>query len=151
MSKLTIFELFLSVGNLKPKLEWFFKPKCFLLNWAPDTGFQHIEGLWPRYKWRGGKGRRWNCRKPAKLTYYYNHVHFVPGFPVVTVPTGQPVPYLWPVPKSWPWYMGPLPITWFWSVLTVLLSDRSQKSDPGKADHVNMENMMVTTKWKNKR
>ena len=26
-SKLPIFELFLSVGNLKPKLKWFFKPK----------------------------------------------------------------------------------------------------------------------------
>ena len=33
MSKLPIFELFISVGNLKPKLEWFFKlklkPKLF--------------------------------------------------------------------------------------------------------------------------
>ena len=39
MSKLSIFEHFLSVGNLKPKLEWFFKPKLkpkmFLLNFAP--------------------------------------------------------------------------------------------------------------------
>ena len=39
MSKLPIFERFLSVGNLKPKLEWFFKPKLkpkiFLLNWVP--------------------------------------------------------------------------------------------------------------------
>ena len=39
MSKLPIFEHFLSVGNLKPKLEWFFKPKLkpnfFLLNWVP--------------------------------------------------------------------------------------------------------------------
>ena len=41
MSKLPIFELFLSVGNLKPKLKWFFKPKLelkfFLLNWAPGA------------------------------------------------------------------------------------------------------------------
>ena len=39
MSKLPIFEQFLSVRNLKPKLEWFFKPKLepkmFLLNWVP--------------------------------------------------------------------------------------------------------------------
>ena len=38
MSKLPIFEHCLSVGNLKPKLERFFKPKLnpiiFLLNWA---------------------------------------------------------------------------------------------------------------------
>ena len=38
MSKLPIFEHFLSVGNLKPKLKWFFKPKLkltiFLLNRA---------------------------------------------------------------------------------------------------------------------
>ena len=27
MSKLPIFKLCLSVGNLKPKLEWFLKPK----------------------------------------------------------------------------------------------------------------------------
>ena len=42
MSKLPIFELFLSVGNLKPKLKWFFKPKLkpklFLLNWVPGDG-----------------------------------------------------------------------------------------------------------------
>ena len=41
MSKLPIFEHFLSVGNLKPKLKWFFKPKLkpnfFLLNWAPGS------------------------------------------------------------------------------------------------------------------
>ena len=40
MSKQPISEQFLSVGNLKPKLEWFFKlklkPKFFLLNWALD-------------------------------------------------------------------------------------------------------------------
>ena len=30
MSKLPIFEHFLSVRNLKPKLKWFFKPKLFL-------------------------------------------------------------------------------------------------------------------------
>ena len=39
MSKLPIFEHFLSVENLKPKLKWFFKPKLktklFLLNWVP--------------------------------------------------------------------------------------------------------------------
>ena len=39
MSKLPIFERFLGVGNLKPKLKWFFKPKLkpkiVLLNWAP--------------------------------------------------------------------------------------------------------------------
>merc|ERR1712186_270579 len=29
MSKLAIFEHFLSMGNLKPKLEWFFKPNVF--------------------------------------------------------------------------------------------------------------------------
>ena len=27
MSKIPLFERFLSVGNLKPKLKWFFKPK----------------------------------------------------------------------------------------------------------------------------
>ena len=41
MSKLPIFEHFLSVGNLKPKLKWFFKPKLkpklFPLNWAPGA------------------------------------------------------------------------------------------------------------------
>ena len=31
-----------------------------------------------------------------------------PGFPVVTVLTSQPVQKFWPVPKSWPWYNGPL-------------------------------------------
>ena len=36
MSKLQIFEYFLSVWNLKPELERFFKPKCFLLNRPPD-------------------------------------------------------------------------------------------------------------------
>ena len=40
MSKLPIFEHFLSVGNLKPKLEWFFKsklkPQFVLLNLAPE-------------------------------------------------------------------------------------------------------------------
>ena len=39
MSKLTIFELFLCVGNLKPKHKWFFKLKLkltnFLLNCHP--------------------------------------------------------------------------------------------------------------------
>ena len=39
MSKLPIFEHFLSVGNLEPKLKWFFKPKLkpkmFLLNRLP--------------------------------------------------------------------------------------------------------------------
>ena len=39
MSELTIFEHFLSAGNLKPKLEWFFKPKLepnfCLLNCLP--------------------------------------------------------------------------------------------------------------------
>ena len=39
MSKLSIFEHFLSVGNLKTKLQWCFKaelkPKLFLLNWSP--------------------------------------------------------------------------------------------------------------------
>ena len=35
VSKLPIFEHFLSVGNLKPKLIWFFKPKLKPLNWAP--------------------------------------------------------------------------------------------------------------------
>ena len=39
MSKLPIFEHFLNVENLKPKLKWFFKPKLkpnlFLLNWVP--------------------------------------------------------------------------------------------------------------------
>ena len=43
MSKLPIFEHFLSVGNLKPKLKWFFKPKLkpkmFQLNWAPAPTF----------------------------------------------------------------------------------------------------------------
>ena len=43
MSKLPIFEHFLSVGNLKPKLGWFFKPKSkpkmFQLNWAPAPTF----------------------------------------------------------------------------------------------------------------
>ena len=41
MSKLPVFEHFLSVGNLEPKLEWFFKPKLkpklFLLNRLPGT------------------------------------------------------------------------------------------------------------------
>ena len=41
MSKLAIFDHFLSIGNLKPKLKWFFKPKLkpkiFLLNWAPGA------------------------------------------------------------------------------------------------------------------
>ena len=36
MSKIPIFEIFTRVGNLKPKLKWFFKPKLklkfFLLN-----------------------------------------------------------------------------------------------------------------------
>ena len=40
MSKLPIFELFLSKENLKPKLKWFFKPKLkptiFLLNRLPE-------------------------------------------------------------------------------------------------------------------
>ena len=39
MSKPHIFEPFISVGNLKPKLKWFFKlkikPKLFLLNFHP--------------------------------------------------------------------------------------------------------------------
>ena len=39
MSKLPIFDHFLSVGNLKPRLKPFFKPKlkpeCFLLNRLP--------------------------------------------------------------------------------------------------------------------
>ena len=39
MSKLPIFEHFLSAGNLKPKLKWVFKtklkPKIVLLNWTP--------------------------------------------------------------------------------------------------------------------
>ena len=35
MSKLPIFELFISVGNLKPKLKWFFKRNIFLLNFHP--------------------------------------------------------------------------------------------------------------------
>ena len=39
MSKMPIFLLFLSVGNLKRKLKWFFKPKLklnfFLLNYYP--------------------------------------------------------------------------------------------------------------------
>ena len=39
MSKLPIYELFISGGNLEPKLEWFFKPKLkaifFLLNCHP--------------------------------------------------------------------------------------------------------------------
>ena len=51
MSKLPIFEHFLSVGNLKPKLEWFFKPKLkpifFLLNWAPDPEKPDAEGRTP--------------------------------------------------------------------------------------------------------
>ena len=43
MSKLPVFGHFLSVGNLKPKLRWFFKPKfkpkMFLLNRLPvDVG-----------------------------------------------------------------------------------------------------------------
>ena len=42
MSKLPSFEYFLCVGNLKPKLKWFFKPKpkpkMFLCNWVPDAG-----------------------------------------------------------------------------------------------------------------
>ena len=37
--KLPIFEHYLSVGNLKPRLEWFFepklKPKLLLFNWVP--------------------------------------------------------------------------------------------------------------------
>ena len=41
MSKLPIFEYFLSVGNLKPKLKPFFKPKLkpkkFLLNPLPEV------------------------------------------------------------------------------------------------------------------
>ena len=40
MSKLPIFELIISGGNLKPKLKWFFKLKLktifFLLNFHPD-------------------------------------------------------------------------------------------------------------------
>ena len=40
-----IFEHFLSVGNLKPKLKWFFKPKlkpkCFLLNRPPSHSICH--------------------------------------------------------------------------------------------------------------
>ena len=57
MSKLSIFDHFLSVGNLKPKLEWFFKPqlkpKCFLSNWAPgvhEFELGHLKlavGDWP--------------------------------------------------------------------------------------------------------
>ena len=35
MSKPPILEHFLSVGNLRPKLKWFFKPKMFLLNFPP--------------------------------------------------------------------------------------------------------------------
>ena len=42
MLKLPIFEHFLHVGNLKPKVKWFFKRKLqlklFLLNWAPGAG-----------------------------------------------------------------------------------------------------------------
>ena len=61
MYELPIFEHFLSVGNLKPKLKWFFKPKLkpetFLLNWVPEEepqvalalvrprGLQHLEHL----------------------------------------------------------------------------------------------------------
>ena len=47
MSKLPIFDHFLSVGNLKPKLKWFFKPKLkakiFLLNWAPERQTDRLE------------------------------------------------------------------------------------------------------------
>ena len=46
MSKLPIFEHFLSVENLKPKLKWFFKPKLkpifFLLNWVPGVLDSHV-------------------------------------------------------------------------------------------------------------
>ena len=47
MSKLPIFELVISVGNLKPKLKWFFKPKLkvnfFPLNCHPGlpSGADH--------------------------------------------------------------------------------------------------------------
>ena len=45
MSKLPIFELFLSVGNLKPKLKLFIKPaNIFLLNWAPELGIRVTGG-----------------------------------------------------------------------------------------------------------
>ena len=44
MSKLHFFKLFISVGNLKPKLKWVLKlnlkPKMFLLNWAPAPQVQ---------------------------------------------------------------------------------------------------------------
>ena len=49
MSKLPFFELFLSVGNHKPKLKWFFEPKTqaeiFQLNCAPGAegeSLQHV-------------------------------------------------------------------------------------------------------------
>ena len=53
MSKLPIFEHFLSVGNLKPKLKWFFKlklePNFLLLNWVPDIDKTDKQGQTPLY------------------------------------------------------------------------------------------------------
>ena len=59
MSKLPIFEHFLSVGNLKPKL----KPKFCLLNWAPemmnlDSGVTTDVGPTP-----SGQRRAWHSCK----------------------------------------------------------------------------------------
>ena len=42
MSKLPSFGLFISVGNIKPKLKWFFKPKLFQLNCAPALSLDAV-------------------------------------------------------------------------------------------------------------
>ena len=61
MSELPIFEHFLSVGNLKPKLEWFFKPKFFYLNWpqnnvAADEASAAADGSTSNARKRGSVG-----------------------------------------------------------------------------------------------
>ena len=59
MSKLPTFEHFLSVGNLKPKLRWFFKlklrPNFFLLNLAPGSRVQRGAERPGKHLVRGGR------------------------------------------------------------------------------------------------